>query len=112
MDTDLIYDVGMYDGTDTAAYLAQGYRVVAIEANPQLVALAEKRFAREIADSRLQILNVAVGSNSGTARLWVPESPAMLNWTTVNRGELENRGVAMKHIDVEARTFSSILAEH
>ncbi len=27
---DLIYDVGMHDGEDTAYYLARGYRVVAI----------------------------------------------------------------------------------
>ena len=34
---DLIIDVGMHDGTDTAFYLAKGFNVVAIEANPGLV---------------------------------------------------------------------------
>jgi hypothetical protein len=33
----LIYDVGMCDGADTAFYLAKGFRVIAIEANPTLV---------------------------------------------------------------------------
>jgi hypothetical protein len=33
----LIYDVGMNDGNDTAYYLSRGFRVVAIEANPVLV---------------------------------------------------------------------------
>ena len=34
----LVIDVGMYDGADTAYYLSMGYRVLAVEANPALVA--------------------------------------------------------------------------
>jgi phosphopantothenate synthetase len=34
---DLVYDVGMGDGADTAYYLAKGRRVVAIDANPLAV---------------------------------------------------------------------------
>jgi len=30
----LVYDVGMHTGQDTAYYLFKGYDVVAIEANP------------------------------------------------------------------------------
>ena len=37
MTADLIYDVGMHNGADTAFYLAKGFRVVAVEANPELV---------------------------------------------------------------------------
>ena len=33
---DLIYDVGMHNGSDTAYYLHKGFRVLAIEANPVL----------------------------------------------------------------------------
>jgi len=45
----LIYDVGMNNGDDSAYYLSLGFRVVAIEANPELVEQAKLRFAREIA---------------------------------------------------------------
>src|SRR5262249_5480686 len=44
----LIYDVGMNNGDDTAYYLRRGFRVVAIEPNPALVATACERFRREI----------------------------------------------------------------
>ena len=37
MEKNLIYDVGMSNGDDTAYYLHRGFRVVAIEANPLLV---------------------------------------------------------------------------
>jgi len=37
-ENDLVYDVGMNNGDDTAYYLSLGFRVIAIEANPELVA--------------------------------------------------------------------------
>jgi hypothetical protein len=36
MHTDLIFDFGANDGRDTEFYLLKGYRVVGVEANPQL----------------------------------------------------------------------------
>jgi FkbM family methyltransferase len=56
----LVLDVGMYDGADTAYYLSMGFRVVAVEANPALVAQASERFAKQIRDGRLTILHAAV----------------------------------------------------
>jgi hypothetical protein len=53
---DLVYDVGMNNGDDTAYYLSLGFRVVAIDANPELVEQAKSRFANEIASQRLIIL--------------------------------------------------------
>jgi len=45
--------LGMHNGDDTAYYLARGYDVVAVEANPALCASAGKRFAPEVAAGRL-----------------------------------------------------------
>ena len=56
---DLIIDVGMHDGTDTAYYLAKGFRVVAVEANPALVRAAQDRFSVEIDEGRLAIIAAA-----------------------------------------------------
>jgi SAM-dependent methyltransferase len=47
--SDLIYDVGLLDGTDTAYYLFWGYRVVAVDVNPTMIEAARVRFANEIA---------------------------------------------------------------
>lgn len=51
----LVFDVGLHNGSDTAYYLHRGYDVVAVEANPRFCALAERRFAPEIAAGRLEI---------------------------------------------------------
>lgn len=60
MPDDLIYDVGQHRGEDTAYYLAKGFRVVAFEANPDLVEACARRFSREIDDGRLTIESGAI----------------------------------------------------
>jgi FkbM family methyltransferase len=59
-DRKLIFDVGANDGADTAYYLRLGCAVVAIEADPFLVDGLRARFAEEIADSRVSVVNAAV----------------------------------------------------
>src|SRR5208337_928274 len=70
---DLIYDVGMHHGDDTAFYLHQGFRVLAIEADPQLVEAAIRRFRSKLSSGRLTILNVGVAETAGTGTFWICE---------------------------------------
>jgi len=71
---DLVYDVGMNTGADSANYLKKGFRVVAVEANPILAAENADKFRKEIEDKRLSIINRAVGMNAGEKiAFYVPE---------------------------------------
>ena len=74
MSPDLIYDVGLHNGTDTAYYLHKGFRVVAIDANPVLVAAAQDRFRAEIANGRLMVLNIGIAEKQGVLSFWVNEA--------------------------------------
>jgi FkbM family methyltransferase len=74
MISDLIYDVGLHDGSDTAFYLSRGFRVVAIEANPVLVERARVRFSSAEKAGRLTILGVGIGPRRGVFDFWVNES--------------------------------------
>lgn len=60
----LAFDVGFYNGDDTALLLMQGYRVVAIEANAALVARGRHRFAAAIRSGQLVLLHQALARNS------------------------------------------------
>jgi FkbM family methyltransferase len=73
MPNQLGYDVGLHNGNNTAYYLNKGCRVVAIEANPTLVAQASRRFKREIADERLILVNAAVAETEGSLPFWICE---------------------------------------
>ena len=61
----LIYDIGMNNGDDTAYYLQRGFRVIAVEANPALVSQAIQRFEREVAEDRLVVLTSVLPSSQG-----------------------------------------------
>jgi FkbM family methyltransferase len=91
-DRDLIIDVGMNDGSDTAYYLHCGYRVVAVEANPSLTAAAEQRFLCEIADGRLTILNIGIAQNEGECDFWISE--ANHQWSSFSKPVATRRGTA------------------
>src|SRR5262245_6855839 len=67
---DLVMDVGMNNGDDTAFYLAKGFRVVAVEANPSLVERATRRFAAEIEAGRLTLYGVAINDKDGVVEFF------------------------------------------
>jgi len=56
----LIYDIGLHHGQDTDFYLKKGYRVIAFEADPRNAAFCRERFAVEIAEGRLEIVEGAI----------------------------------------------------
>jgi FkbM family methyltransferase len=66
----LVYDVGMFNGDDTAYYLKKGFRVVGIEANPHLIPKLTERFVAEIEQKQLVIENVAVARVDGDVHRW------------------------------------------
>lgn len=107
---DLIYDVGMHNGDDTAYYLHKGYRVVAIEANPELIAPAERRFAAAISAGRLQIVNVAVAAQHGELDLYVSSSFDMLG--SLSAENAAKLGGSVHAIKVSCRPLGEILDEY
>lgn len=80
---DLIYDVGLHRGEDTAFYLALGYRVVAFEADPENARHCRDRFASEIADGRLTIVDGAIAP-PGTDSITFYRSSRLSMWGTTD----------------------------
>jgi len=64
-----VFDVGMYDGADTAYYLECGYHVIAVEANPNLIDSAKIRFETQIASGQLICVNAAISPNGEPVEL-------------------------------------------
>ena len=108
VDQKLIYDVGMNNGDDTAYYLWRGFRVVAIEPNPELVATAANRFRREIEAGYLKILNVGIAAEEGELPFWVCQTDSRLS--SFDR-HVASLGYAVHEIRVPCRKFRSILDE-
>jgi FkbM family methyltransferase len=70
----LVVDVGVGEGKDTQYFLRKGFNVVGLEANPVACAALEQRFARQIADGTLVLLNrVAADTGGQSVQFWCNE---------------------------------------
>jgi FkbM family methyltransferase len=117
MKADLIFDVGMHKGEDTDFYLKKGFRVVGIEANPELAQYCRQRFASHIAAGALHIVEGAI-----VARDRVAEGPVTFYqnidrtiWGTIDpqwRDRNVRLGCHSKEISVPCLDLGTILREH
>jgi FkbM family methyltransferase len=83
----LVFDLGYHRGEDTGYYLAMGRRVVAVEANQELVELGRVRFAAEIAAGQLVLLHAAMvgaAQRQAQAELLFYPHPERSEWGSVD----------------------------
>ena len=111
MDDGLVFDVGVNNGDDTAYYLHRGHRVVGIEANPAMVAACRERFAPEIAQGRLTLLNVAIAPEDGTATFYVSQGNRGV-WSSLDYEEASREGFTVAETRVAARRLRGLLDEY
>lgn len=112
--SDLVYDVGMHLAHDTDFYLAKGFRVIAIEAAPDLVAAAEERFREAIVSGQLTIVHAAVTDTEGPVTLYI--NPTKSEWNTI-RADWSQRNARLgapsaTAVTVPGLTFPTIVATY
>ena len=106
----LAYDVGVYDGADTAHYLKLGYRVVGIEASPDLCKQLQQLFAKDIASGQYVLLNLAIGERDGEILpFYLSENP---QWNSFDYAEATREGKTATQISIPTRTTASIFREY
>lgn len=110
MNPKLIYDIGMNNGDDTAYYLARGFDVVSIEADPVLCESAARRFSSQIDAEKLTILNVAIASEPGLAEFWICEENSV--WNSFCKEVASRDGLRHHSVQVQCETLSRIIKKH
>jgi FkbM family methyltransferase len=116
--SDLVYDVGMNNGDDTAFYLGKGFRVVAFEADPDLTALCRERFTAAIRCRQLCIVEGAIVESEAVVtgrRVVFYRNRKNLDWgTAVAQWADRNRmiGGASEPVTVAAVDFSEAVRVH
>jgi FkbM family methyltransferase len=110
VDQNLIFDLGVNNGEDSAFYLAKGFRVVGVEANPALAGTVRDTFRAEI--NRGQYVLVAAGLWSARGTL-----PFYLNldndhWSSFDPGYGCRDGTRFEVVDVPCMTLHDLIAEH
>lgn len=113
--SDLIYDVGMHKGEDTDFYLKKGFRVVAFEADPDLVKACTMRFSIEISTGRLIIVDGAITeSQSGEPIRFYKNTENSVWGTVVDKWAQRNEflGLSSSIIEVDPIDFSLSLLNY
>lgn len=112
----LVFDIGMHKGEDTAFYLAKGYRVVGVEADPDLAEFCRRRFASEISRGVVSLVQGAVVAKDcvGQGKVRFYRSPSVSVWGTTNpawRERNKRLGSEFVEIDVDTVNLGTILHE-
>jgi len=103
----VIFDVGMHDGSDTAFYLRQGYAVLAVEADPVLAAAAEQRFSEAIQTGQLHVLNAGIARSRGTATFWICDDHSV--WNSFDVRIASRNGSRHHPITIQTCRFADVL---
>src|SRR5918993_1503918 len=110
MGLDLIYDIGMHNGDDTAFYLAKAFKVVAVEANPALVEGCRARFVEQIACGQLVILQKAISDQPGHVTLYV--NPRHTYWSSIYQDIAARDGGAVHEVHAQTITMADLFNEY
>lgn len=108
----LIFDVGMHKGEDTNFYLKKGFMVVGIEANPVLCEFCLQRFADEVQNGQLVIVNKAIAKTEGEIDFYINNDSTV--WGTADsEWMLRNQkvGTSSHVIKVEAVPMHKLFVE-
>jgi len=105
--SDLIYDVGLNNGDDTAFYLSRGFRVVAIEADPTLADAARERFRQQIGTGAVTVVNVGIADHDGEAEFWICHINS--EWNSFERATASREHSTHHSVTIPVRRFASIL---
>jgi len=106
----VIFDVGMYDGSDTKYYLSEGYNVIAIEANPNLVERARSLFSQEISSGQLKIINAALCDISGQ-KITLTISGDDLGSSSIFEDKITNKS-PLGSYNVDTVTLTELIEAH
>jgi FkbM family methyltransferase len=107
----LIFDLGMSEGNDTAYYLAKGFSVVGVEADPVICVALRNRFAHEIAAGRLDLFNAAAFHTAGmTVDLW--RNDAAQGTSSLRKSNKAQYADSQRSFSVETVDWPTLVAKH
>ncbi|HEX8164155.1 MAG TPA: FkbM family methyltransferase [Beijerinckiaceae bacterium] len=107
---DLIFDLGVNQGEDSAFYLAKGFRVVGVEANLALARAVAATFRDEIAAGRYTLLAAGLWSAPGSLPFYVNLDNH--HWSSFDRAYGCREGTRFEVVPVQCLTIADVIAAH
>jgi FkbM family methyltransferase len=115
MDKKIIFDVGLHKGEDTEYYLTRGFRVVAIEADPDLVSFCKTKFKKFIDAGTLEIIHGAVVEDDSKQSIKFYKNNKVSVWGTVVKSWADRNamlGADSVEIEVPVVHFKELFSQY
>ena len=116
---DLIYDVGLHRGEDSEFYLRKGFRVVAFEADPDLITSCRGRLKEFVDSGQLIIIEGAIvdanAIKAGPKKVRFYKNCENSVWGTASSDWADRNarlGTSSRVIEVDAINFADAIREH
>ena len=111
-DKKIIVDCGANNGDDTEYYLKKGFKVISIEADPDLSIYLVKRFPEYILNKDLVVENVAIASEEGEVEFYKNTSDEwssiLLNSKATQKNEYKTLKVKSQRLDLILKDVNNI----
>ncbi len=106
-----IFDLGFHEGWDTDFYLRKGFRVVGVEANPELVARGRERFAEAIGRAQLVLIERAIAERADASVTFYCRADKN-GWSSVHRAGAERDGITSNRVEVKTTSIGRLFSEY
>jgi FkbM family methyltransferase len=105
----LVFDIGLNNGDDTAYYVHLGLNVVGVEANPLLAAACSRRFEHEIGTGQVKVVNLGIWGQPGD--ITFHRNLQDDQWSTFEPGINQMPG-EWEQLTIPCITTQQLIAEH
>src|ERR1700721_267311 len=98
MEKKLVFDIGMHIGQDSINYLKEGFKVIAVEANPVLTERNAGKFKKYIDDGSLIMLNVGISDKEGVLPFYINNKTSEWSSFDLSAGSRNGTPYTVKNI--------------
>jgi len=106
IDKNLIFDLGLHKGEDTEYYLKRGFKVVAVEADEELVKKNERYFSNYIKNENLVIIHGAINDSNSESVTFYKNTKKSVWGTVVKSWAERNATLGADSIEVSVKVVN------
>lgn len=115
--SDLIFDIGAHIGSDSDFYLSKGYRVVAVEADPDHAEACRKRFSDHVTSGDFVVEEGAITDDPDATSVTFYSAPDHKSeWGTIDadmvRRNAHTHDVEVSEVTVKALSPAALFQQH
>jgi len=105
----LVFDIGFHKGEDAAFYLKKGYKVIAVDADPELADLLQVEFNDAVKQGKLVVQNFAITDKDQDQIVF--SFSQKKEWSSASKEIADREGMLGYQKSIQTKTLRFLIAE-